>query len=80
VWASVLALALLSTAFAYILYFRLIASAGAINASLVTLIVPVSAILLGALFLGERLEPFEFAGMALIGLGLVTIDGRLLRR
>ena len=80
VWASVLALALLSTAFAYILYFRLIASAGAINASLVTLIVPVSAILLGALFLGERLEPFEFAGMALIGFGLVTIDGRLLRR
>ena len=80
VWASVLALALLSTAFAYILYFRLIASAGAINASLVTLIVPVSAILLGALFLGERLEPFEFAGMALIGFGLFTIDGRLLRR
>ena len=45
-----------------------------------TLIVPVSAILLGAIFLGERLELFEFAGMALIGLGLVTIDGRLVRR
>ncbi len=80
VWAAVLALALLSTAFGYILFFKLVASAGAINASLVTLIVPVSAILLGALFLGERLEPFEFAGMALIGLGLVTIDGRLVRR
>ena len=39
---------------------------------------PVSAILLGAMFLGERLELFEFAGMALIAIGLVTIDGRLL--
>ena len=71
------ALALLSTAFAYILYFGLVASAGATNASLVTLIVPVSAILLGLLFLGERLELFEVAGMVLIGLGLVTIDGRI---
>jgi hypothetical protein len=42
------------------------------------LIVPVSAILLGALFLGERLELVDFAGMALIAIGLVTIDGRLL--
>jgi len=79
VWAAVFGLALLSTAFAYILYFNLIASAGATNASLVTLLVPVSAILLGAVFLGERLELFEFAGMALIGLGLVVIDGRLFR-
>jgi drug/metabolite transporter (DMT)-like permease len=80
VWACVLALALMSTAFAYILYFNLIASAGAINASLVTLVVPVSAIILGALFLGERLETFEIAGMTLIGAGLIAIDGRLLRR
>ncbi|MFC6490547.1 DMT family transporter [Nitratireductor sp. GCM10026969] len=77
VWSAVIALAVLATAFAYILYFRIIASAGATNASLVTLIVPMSAILLGTLFLGERLEVFEIAGMALIGLGLVTIDGRL---
>ena len=68
VWAAVLALALLSTAFAYILYFNLVASAGATNASLVTLIVPASAILLGFLFLGERLELFEIGGMALIAL------------
>jgi len=80
VWAAVMALAVLATSFAYIIYFRIIASAGATNASLVTLIVPVSAILLGTIFLGERLETFEIAGMALIGLGLVTIDGRLLRR
>ncbi|MBZ9797909.1 DMT family transporter, partial [Mesorhizobium sp. ES1-4] len=80
VWAAVLALALLSTAFAYILYFNLVASAGATNASLVTLIVPASAVLLGFLFLGERLELFEIGGMVLIGLGLVTIDGRLFGR
>jgi drug/metabolite transporter (DMT)-like permease len=80
VWTAVLALALISTAFAYILYFNVIASAGATNASLVTLIVPASAILLGITFLGERLDLFELAGMALIALGLVTIDGRLFRR
>lgn len=80
VWAAVLALALVSTAFAYILYFSIIASAGATNASLVTLLVPVSAILLGALFLSERLEAFELAGMALILLGLLVIDGRIFRR
>ena len=80
VWAAVLALALVSTAFAYILYFNVVASAGATNASLVTLIVPASAILLGITFLGERLDLFELAGMALIAFGLVTIDGRLFRR
>ena len=80
VWAAVFALALLSTAFAYILYFSIIGSAGATNASLVTLIVPVSAILLGFLFLREHLEYFEVFGMALIGFGLVTIDGRLFKR
>ncbi|KQZ81452.1 ABC transporter permease [Mesorhizobium sp. Root157] len=80
VWAAVLGLALLSTAVAYILYFNIIASAGATNASLVTLIVPVSAILLGVTFLGEHLELFEIAGMVVIALGLVTIDGRLLHK
>lgn len=80
VWTAVFALALVSTAFAYILFFSVIGSAGATNASLVTLIVPVSAILLGFVFLGERLELFEVGGMILIGSGLVTIDGRILRR
>jgi len=79
-WAAVLALALLTTAFAYILYFNLIAHAGASNASLVTLIVPVSAILLGVLFLNEHLELFEIGGMTLIALALIAIDGRLFRR
>lgn len=80
VMAAIFALALLSTAFAYVLYFRIIAAAGATNASLVTLIVPVSALLLGVTFLDERLEAFEIIGMLLIGLGLIVIDGRLLRR
>lgn len=77
---AILALALLSTAFAYLLYFRILALAGATNASLVTLVVPPSAILLGALFLGERLEATDLIGMLLIGFGLVLLDGRLLRR
>ncbi|MBB4234429.1 EamA family transporter [Rhizobium esperanzae] len=77
---AILALALVSTAFAYILYFRIMAAAGATNASLVTLLVPPSAILLGVLFLSERLAVGECIGMALIGLGLVILDGRAYRR
>jgi len=77
IWAAVLVLAVFATAFAFILYFNLIASVGATNASLVTLLVPVSAIILGAVFLGERLEPFEFAGMGLVMASLIIIDGRL---
>ncbi len=80
VWTAVLALALVSTAFAYILFFNLVASAGATNASLVTLVAPASAILLGVTFLGERLEVFELGGIALIALGLLTIDGRIFGR
>jgi drug/metabolite transporter (DMT)-like permease len=75
--AAVLALAIISTAFAYILFFRLIAMAGATNASLVTLLVPPSAILLGILFLGEHLGAAEWAGMLVIGAGLVILDGRV---
>jgi drug/metabolite transporter (DMT)-like permease len=76
VWASIAALAVASTALAYILYFRLLSTAGATNLLLVTLLVPVSAILLGASILGERLDPEHIAGMVLIALGLAFIDGR----
>jgi drug/metabolite transporter (DMT)-like permease len=79
-WAAITALALICSAFAYILYFRLIASAGATNALLVTLLVPPTAILMGVLFLGETLAPREVAGLALIALGLAAIDGRLWAR
>jgi drug/metabolite transporter (DMT)-like permease len=74
--AAVVALAILGTAVAYVLYFRVLATAGATNLMLVTLLVPISAILFAAAFLGERVEPLQLAGMALIGLGLVAIDGR----
>ena len=78
-WGAVLGLALLSTALAYLIYFRLLASAGATNLLLVTFLIPVSAIALGAGLLGERLEVQHLAGMGLIGLGLAAIDGRPLR-
>ncbi|MDO6459386.1 DMT family transporter [Granulosicoccaceae sp. 1_MG-2023] len=77
---ALLVLALVSTALAYILYFRLLASAGATNIALVTLLVPVWAILLGVLVLGESLHSGHYAGMVLIALGLSAIDGRLWRR
>jgi drug/metabolite transporter (DMT)-like permease len=77
VWLAILGTALLSTALGYIVYFRLLASAGAVNLLLVTFLIPPSAIVLGVFLLGERLETTDFAGMALIGLGLAAIDGRL---
>jgi drug/metabolite transporter (DMT)-like permease len=77
--AALVALATLSTALGYLLYFRILARAGATNVLLVTFLVPVSAILLGAAVLGERLQPQHFAGMALIGMGLAAIDGRVAR-
>ena len=77
---AILALALVSTALAYILFFRILAAGGATNISLVTLLVPVSAIVLGSVFLSEQLRPMDFAGMMLIGCGLVAIDGRLFKR
>jgi drug/metabolite transporter (DMT)-like permease len=77
-WGAIIALALLCTAFGYVLYFRLIETSGATNALLVTLLVPPVAILLGGLFLGETLAPQDFAGLGLIALGLAAIDGRLL--
>ena len=78
-WWSIAGFALICTSFAYWLYFRLLDSAGATNALLVTFLIPVTAILLGALVLGETLEARHYAGMALIALGLAAIDGRLVR-
>jgi len=77
---AVVAIAVICTAFAYGLYFRILASAGATNLSLVTMLVPASAILLGILFLGERLLAHHLAGLGLIICGLTMMDGRLPRR
>lgn len=79
VWAAIIALAVLSTALAYVVYFRLLATAGATNLLLVTFLIPVTAIILGALVLGERLESRQVIGMILIGIGLTAIDGRIVR-
>lgn len=74
---AVAALALLSTAVAYILYFRLLASAGATMLSLVTFLIPASALALGIGFLGEVILPQHYLGLALILAGLLAMDGRL---
>ena len=78
--ASMFGLAVLCTSFAYILYFRILEHAGATNISLVTFLVPISAIILGILVLGETIFIKEILGMVLIGLGLAIIDGRLFLR
>jgi drug/metabolite transporter (DMT)-like permease len=76
-WGALLGLAVLSTALAYVIYFRILARAGATNLLLVTFLIPVSALLLGIGILGEVLQTRELVGMTLIGLGLAAIDGRL---
>jgi drug/metabolite transporter (DMT)-like permease len=77
-WLAILALAIVCTSLAYILYFTILKRSGATNIVLVTFLVPVSAILLGITFLSESLDIHHLVGMATIALGLALIDGRLL--
>jgi drug/metabolite transporter (DMT)-like permease len=77
---SALALAFVSTAVAYVIFYALIRRAGATNTILVTLLIPVGGVVLAWILLGEAFTPAEAAGMLLIGLGLVVIDSRVLRR
>jgi drug/metabolite transporter (DMT)-like permease len=77
--AAVLGLASLSTALAYLIYFKVLASAGATNLSIVTFLIPLSATAMGVLFLGERLLSHHLAGFTLVAMGLIAIDGRLIR-
>ena len=79
-WASLLGIGVLSTSFSFLLLYWLLPRVGATNLSLNTFVIPISALLLGALVLGERLLPIHLVGIAVIFLGLVFIDGRLLRR
>jgi drug/metabolite transporter (DMT)-like permease len=76
---AVVALALLSTILGYFIYFRILATAGATNIGLVTLLVPVTAVLLGVFVIGETLYAKHLIGMGLIALGLASIDGRIFR-
>ena len=71
--------ALIATAFAYLLYYRILQMAGSGNLMLVTLIVPPVAIVLGALILNEALHPAAYTGFALLALGLMVLDGRIWR-
>ena len=77
---AMVGIAALSTALAYLLYFRLLATAGATNVSLVTFLIPVSAMLLGVVILGEDLAARHLLGFAMIAAGLMAIDGRIGRR
>jgi drug/metabolite transporter (DMT)-like permease len=77
-WLAVLGLAGLSTALAYIVFFQIIRRSGASSVMLVTLLIPVTAILLGSLVLGEPISMREIAGALVIGSALLVIDGRIL--
>ena len=79
VYLALLGLGIISTAFAYVLFYKILARAGATNVSLVTLLVPVSATILGALVLDETLTPMQGLGMALISIGLLVMDGRAVK-
>jgi drug/metabolite transporter (DMT)-like permease len=79
VWAALLAIALVNTALAYFVYYRMLGGAGVTYISLVTFLIPVIALMLGAIFLDERVTVQALAGMAVITLGLAAIDGRLLK-
>jgi drug/metabolite transporter (DMT)-like permease len=76
--AAVFGIAIISTAMAYLLYFRILATAGATNVLLVTFLIPISALLLGVWVLGEKIEVLEYIGMGCIFIGLIAIDGRAL--
>ena len=77
-WLALIGLAALSTALAYIVFFQILRRSGASNVMLVTLLIPVTAILLGYLVLGENLSVRELSGAAVIGSALLLIDGRVL--
>jgi drug/metabolite transporter (DMT)-like permease len=78
-WLALLGTAALSTALAYVVFFRILVRAGASNVMLVTLLIPVTAILLGHFLLGEPLEAREIIGACVIGGALLIVDGRALK-
>ena len=77
-WLAVTGLAALSTALAYIVFFQILRRSGSSNVMLVTLLIPVTALLLGYLVLGEQISPREIVGAFVIGGALLLIDGRVL--
>jgi len=78
-WISLIGLAFFGTAIAYIVFFQILVRAGASNVMLVTLLVPITALFLGNAFLDEAIRVQEIVGAIIIGLGLLSIDGRILQ-
>ncbi len=76
-WGALLGLSLLATSVAYIIFFRVVARAGPANVLLTTMMIPLSAILMGYAFLGERLDAQEILGAVIIIAALAVIDGRV---
>lgn len=79
-WSAIAGIALFSTALSYVLYFRILSTAGVTNLMLVAFLIPVNVVVANILFFGEWLEPRYYLGMLLIGLGLAAIDGRAFDR
>lgn len=79
-WGALLGIGLLATALAFQLMYRMLPRIGATNFSVTTFIAPISAIILGTIFLSERLQPIHFMGMGAIFTGLLLIDGRILQK
>lgn len=77
---AIVAMGLFGSALASLCHFTVLQRAGATNASLVTLIMPLTPIVLGGVFLGDRLTPRDMVGALVIAAALVIIDGRLLGR
>jgi drug/metabolite transporter (DMT)-like permease len=77
-WGALIGLAALGTALAYIVFFQILNRSGAANVMLVTLLIPVTAILLGFLVLGEAISAHEIVGALIIAGALLVIDGRVL--
>lgn len=77
---ALVALAVVGTALAYIVFFQILVRAGASNVMLVTLLIPITALMLGNVFLGEAIQPKEIVGALVIGIGLLFIDGRVIDR
>jgi drug/metabolite transporter (DMT)-like permease len=75
---AIVALGVVGTALAYVIFFRILSTAGATNVLLVTFLVPIGAVILGVWVLHESIHPEEYAGMGMIFMGLVFIDGRVL--
>ncbi|WP_291307736.1 DMT family transporter, partial [Devosia sp. 66-14] len=78
-WGALFGISVFSTSFSFLLVYWLLPRVGATNLSLNTFITPISAILLGVLVLHERFELIHILGIIVIFLGLVFIDGRLVK-